>query len=112
MVIKLDERPRVSVGDTELISINYTDHLNSAEVLTEPVTVAEVSTTDLTIGSAAVNSATYIEVETEDTVAVGKAVQFMVSGGHENIAYTIRITVTTNSSPARIIVRDIELLFE
>lgn len=112
MVIKLDERPRMSVGDTELVSINYTDHLNASEVLTEPVTVEEVYSNDLTLGTAKVNTATYVEEATEETVAVGTAVQFTVTGGGADQIYTIRVTVTTNSSPARTFVRDIELLVQ
>ena len=38
------------------------------------------------------------------TVPIGQAVQFLVAGGTANIEYTIRVTATTNSTPAQILV--------
>jgi len=107
MVLVLPQRPCISVGDTETAAINFTDHLDSGELLTGTPTAVEVTTSDLTIGSVAVNTATYVEAETGDTVAIGAAVQFSVSGGTTaNSPYLIRVTVSTDASPARTFVRD------
>lgn len=112
MVLKLQQYHQISVGDTEVISVNYTDHLDSGESLTGTPTVAEVTTTDLTLASKAVNSSTYVEADTGDTVAVGAAVQFTAKGGTAaNSPYTIRITVSTDATPARTFVRDVLLSF-
>jgi hypothetical protein len=113
MPIVLPQRPAISVGDTEVVSINYTDHLDSGESLTGTPTVAEVTTTDLTLDDKAVNTATYVEADSGDTVAVGAAVQFSVAGGTAaNSPYTIRVTVSTDATPARTFVRDVKLGWE
>ena len=113
MVVYLPQRPIISVGDIEKVSVNFTDHLDSGESLTGTPTVVEVSTTDLTLASKAVNSATYVEAVTGDTVAIGKAVQFTVTGlTVANSPYTIRVTASTNATPARTFVRDLYLSAE
>ena len=113
MPITLPQRPAISVGDTEVVSVNYTDHLDAGESLTGTPTVVEVTTTDLTLGSKVVSTSTYVEADSGDTVAVGAAVQFTVAGGLvANSPYTIRITVGTDATPARTFVRDIQLGWE
>lgn len=113
MVLYLPQRPIISVGDTEKVSINFTDHLDSGESLTGTPTVVEVGTTDLTLASKAVNSATYVEAHTGDTVAIGKAVQYTVTGGTVvDSPYTISVTVSTNATPARTFVRYHYLSFQ
>jgi hypothetical protein len=108
MVIKLDERPRISVGENEFVSVNYTDHLGTLEVLAEPLTVTPES--GITVSDEAISTATYEEDAYPDvTVGIGKAVQFMATSAVAG-TYTIRITVSTNSSPVRTIIRDIELV--
>jgi len=102
MPIKLDQRPVISVGDTDVASIDYTDYLDSDELLTGTPTVAEVTTTHLTITNKAVNTAEVRILERD--VAIGKAVQFKVSGQHVNTEYSIRVTVSTDAS--RTAVRD------
>ena len=112
MVVKLNPRFYISVGDTETVSINYTDHLDGDELLTGTPTVAEVTTSDLTLQNKIVNTEEYTEARTGNTVEAGKAVQFSVSGGTvSNSPYTIRITVTTDATPSRTFVRDIDLRF-
>ena len=113
MVILLDERPAISAGDTEVVAVNYTSHLNSGEILVGTPTVVDQATTPsvLTIDDIAINSATYVESETGDTVAIGRAVLFSVTTTTSG-DYTIRITVSTDSVPkARRFIRDISLRF-
>ena len=113
MPITLPQRPAISVGDTEVVSVNYTDHLDAGESLTGTPTIVEVTTSDLTLGSKVVNTSTYVEARSGDTVAVGAAVQFTVAGGLADTApYTIRITVSTDATPARTFVRDVLLSWE
>ena len=102
MVLALSEMPVVSVGDTEVWAIDYTDILDSSETLTGP-TCTEVTTTALTIASVAVNNA--IVVINGVNVAIGKAVQFSVRGQVVNTMYTLLVTVTTTSTPARTLAR-------
>ena len=110
MAKQLSQRHTVSVGETEVVAVNYTDHLDSGELLTGTPTVAEQTTSDLTLANKAVNTATYLEAVSGDTVAIGAAVQFSALGGTAaNSPYTIRVTVTTDATPARTFVRDLLL---
>ncbi len=102
MPIKLEQRPTVSVGETEIVSIDYTDKLDASELLTGTPTVTEVTTTDLTLTNKVVNTAE-ARILGRD-VDIGKAVQFKVSGQKINTQYSIRITVSTDSG--RTLVRD------
>lgn len=102
MAIKLDQRPVISVGETEIGEIDYTDNLKSTELLTGTPTIAEVTTTDLTITNKVVNTTATRILERD--VAIGKAVQFKVSGQKLNTEYSIRITVSTDAG--RVVVRD------
>jgi len=102
MPIKLDQRPVISVGDTEFAKIDYTEYLDSAELLTGTPTVVEVTTTDLTITSKIVNTVAVRILERD--VAIGHAVQFKVTGQKSNTEYSIRITVSTDGG--RTCVRD------
>lgn len=104
MPIKLDQRPKVSVGSTEVVAVDFSEQLDSTEVLTGTPTVAEVTTSDLTITNKTVSTEAITILDRD--VSVGKAVQFRVSGFKANTQYQIRITVTTTSSPARILVFD------
>ena len=113
MFIALPQRHTISVGDTEVVSVNYTDHLDDGDLLTGTVTVAEQTTSDLTIANNAVNTATYVEAQTGDTVAIGAAAQFSVSGGTAaNSPYTVRVTCSTDATPARTFVRDALITWE
>lgn len=102
MVMALSEMPVISVGDTELFAIDYTDLLDDTETLTGP-TATEVSTTDLTIANVAVNVAAV--TINGVSVAIGKAVQFKISGQKIDTAYRVLVTVTTTSTPARTLAR-------
>jgi hypothetical protein len=112
MVLTLPQMHTISVGDTEKVSVNYTEHLDVGESLTGTPTVVEITTTDLTIGNKVVSSVTYVESGTGNTVAVGSAVQFTVSGGTAaHSPYTISVTVSTNATPARTFKRYVTLSF-
>lgn len=102
MPIKLEQRPVISVGETEVVSIDYTEYLDADELLTGTPTVAEVTTTDLTLSNKVVSTEVVRILERD--VAVGKAVQFKVSGQKINTQYSIRVTASTDGG--RVVVRD------
>jgi len=83
-------------SETRTISVDYTDKLDSGEALTGTPTIAEVTTTDLTISGAQLNSGS-LTINNE-TVAASKAVQCQVAGGTSGSTYSIKITVSTDAS--------------
>ena len=110
MPLTAKERPTISVGDTEVISVNFTDLLDGSELLTGTPTVVEQTSSDLTIATVQVNTNTYTEACSGDTVAVGAAVQCKVSGGTvANSPYRIRVTCSSDATIARTFVRDVLL---
>lgn len=112
MATELKERFTISANDVELVSINFTDHLDSGELLTGTPTVTEQTTSDLTLSNKAVSTATYVEAKTNETVAIGMAVQFTVTASGTTGTYTIRVVVSTDSTPARTFERDLVLYVE
>lgn len=106
MPIELQDVRCISVGDTDKISVDFTDTLDSGESLSTAA-FAEVTTADLTLASAAVNTAAYTDAHRGTTVAIGAAAQCTVSGALAGTAYRIRCTVTTDAS--RTLVRDLRL---
>jgi len=104
-VITLDEIYPISEGDTEFVPINYTNHLRSGELLSGTPTIVEVTTTDLTLTNNAVS--TTVLVVKNESVTVGMAVQFNMTGQLTGILYRIRVTVSTDDG--RTFVRDVRL---
>lgn len=82
---------------SRLYGVNYTTWLTSAELCNGTPTAVEETTTDLTIASVAVNTATFVDIR-GNTVAIGKGIQFRVSGGTAGLTYTILVTTATDSS--------------
>lgn len=107
MVQTLHEIQEISAGDTEVVSIDYGNHLDSGELLTGTPTVTEVTTSDLTLANKAVSTAAL--TINNQAVAVGEAVQFSVTGQVAGTEYTIQITVSTDATVARTFVRRITL---
>lgn len=106
MPLELHDVRCISVGDTDKISVDFTDTLDSGEVLSTAA-FAEQSTSDLTLASAAVNTAAYTDAHRGTTVAIGAAAQVTVSGQLNGVTYLIRCTVTTDGG--RTLVRDFRL---
>jgi len=91
---------RLSGTGPEAVSVGFTDRLDSGVTLTL-VSITEADSKTLTIGSKAVNTATFdVEQNGETiTVAVGQGVQCTVAAGTvENSPYTLLIEVTTSDS--------------
>lgn len=111
MPIAAPQTYEVSAGATRIVRVNVTRDLDSGVTLTGTPTVVEVTTTALTLANKKVNTATYVESHSGTTVAIGKAVEFTVTGGVAGTTYTVRITVSTTSTPAETLVYDVELTF-
>lgn len=99
MPITLPQRPILSVGDVDVASIDFQDYLDAGELLTGTPTVVEITTTDLTLANKTVNTSALI-IDGR-SVAVGKAVQFKVSGQVAGKTYTVQVTVSTDATIAR-----------
>ena len=94
------ERPTAVAGETRLFSVSFENKLDSGELLTGTPTVAEETTTDLTISNKVVSTAAL--TINHRSVAIGRAIQFKVSGFLvANSPYTILITCGTDSDPAQ-----------
>ena len=110
-IIVAPEVPVLVVGEINIISVSFADVLDEGELLDEAPTVVEITTSDLTIANKRVNTSPL--VLGEHTIGIGKAVQFSVSGqGTSNSPYSLKITVTTDSTPAQVKVRGIDFTVE
>lgn len=105
MTKSLPQIPCLSEGDVDMVAIDYTDWLDSGELLTGTPTAVEVTTEDLTLANKAVSTSSL--TINGVTVATGKAVQFSVQGQQAGTLYTVRVTVSTDATPARTAVRDV-----
>ena len=96
------QRPDVAAGETRNFAVSFAGKLDTGELLTGTPTVvdnAPNSPEDLTISNIGVNtSALTIDGE---SVAIGEAVQFAVSGFVSGTTYKLKITVSTDSTPAQ-----------
>jgi len=113
MVLRLPQRYTISVGETRVVRVDFTDELDTGVSLTGTPTVS-ASSTSLTINTsgAAVNAASYVDYNTGNTVAIGKAVQFVVSSGIASQSpYDITVTAASNSTPAETFKKIVTLYF-
>ena len=88
----------ISVGAQRVVSIDLQDDLRSGVLLTGTPTVEEVGGSDLSIDNKAVNVAS-LTIDGR-TVAIGKAIQFRVSGQKAGKTYQIDVSCGTNGTPA------------
>ena len=110
MTVKLAQIPVISEGDTEVGVVDFTDKLDSSELLTGTPTVVESGTSALTLGNKQVNAATVV---TEwATVAIGKAVLFSVSGQFPGVIYELIVTASTDATIARTLRRIVKFSVE
>lgn len=107
------EAPQTHVktaGETRLCTVSFRDILSSGELLTGTPTVVEVTTSDLTLSSKAVNTAAVpVSDVYPEQVAIGQAVQFLAAGGTAGTTYTIRVTCGTDASSAQTLSRRVRL---
>lgn len=94
------EERRVQISTESVLRyVNFTRILADDETLSGTPTIT-VSPTGPTIASPVVTTATYTN-DYGTTVAIGKAVQFRVSGGTAGTEYLLTVTCTTSSGDTR-----------
>jgi hypothetical protein len=116
MPITLAGIKAISEGATDIVSVDLTQDLDASE-LAVSATVAEVGTSDLTVanlgGSPGVATVTTGVVEIDGrNVAAAKAIRWKISGQQAGTTYRIRYVVTTDSTPARVLPRDLLIACE
>lgn len=91
----------MTTGEVRTVAAHFLDKLGSNELLTGTPTVAEQTTSVLTLDNKRVNTGALTVLGR--TVAVGKAVQFRItaSGATAGTEYTIKITCGTDATPAQ-----------
>ena len=100
----------MTAAETRLATVSFRSVLSSGELLTGTPTVAEVGTADLTISNVAVNTTAVAASDIfPDGVSVGQAVQFLVSGGVAGTTYSIRVSATTDATPAQTLRRRVTI---
>jgi len=100
------------VDEAETFSVNCTPRLDTDELVAS-VAVEEVDTSDLTISNEAV-STTVLDIEDGDrndvSVPIGQAIQYHINEtGTAETLYKLKLTLTTNSTPARILINYVRL---
>ena len=108
MAIVLPDIWNKSVGDTDVGAIDMAPYLDAGDLdiyvttgeKCASLTVVELTTTALTIANVAVSTAALIINGV--SVPIGKAVQFSYLGMAASTEYKLLITVTTDSTPARV----------
>lgn len=108
MTIKAKQIQQKSPGETMQARVSFQDLLVDSDVLTGTPTVAEQTTTDLTITSVELNGSSVTVLG--ETVTANNVVMFKVAGGTEDKLYTIRVTVSTTGGST--FVRDVSLRIE
>ena len=85
-------------AESFVYTFNFTDRLDSdaTETLSAITSVTELTTSDLTIGTAAINTGS-ITVDGA-TIAANMAVQARISGGTAGTVYVIECIATTSES--------------
>lgn len=92
------QRCTMSAGETRLVSVDFSEKLDSGELLTGSVTTSinptgpTISNQAVSTGSLTINGA---------TVITGQAVQFKITGVTAGEQYVVTMTVATNSTPAQ-----------
>ena len=97
------ERPELAVGETRNGAYSFKGELDAGELLTGTPTATEVTSSDLTITNVAVNTAT-LEVSKDLLVIAGQAVQYKVIGHLAGKEYKVKITATTDATPAQTLI--------
>ncbi len=105
------QRQTCRVGETRTPAVSFVDVLESGELLTGTPLVVEVTSSDLTLENKAVNTAEL--TINGKTVAIGQAVQFKMTGQKvSGSSYTIKVTASTDATPAQTFVRKLIVLVE
>ncbi len=105
------EFPVAVVGETNNYAVSFAGILDSGELIASVTSVAEQTSSDLTITNETINTAAL--VLNHLTVAIGMAVQFTVVGQLMATAtYTLKITVVANGASAQTKIRYVRFKVE
>lgn len=106
MSIQAEQNPEVGESAARNFAFDFTDELDAGELLTGTPVATELTSSDLTISSVAVNtSALTLTIDGQiRTAAIGKAVQGHITGQNASTAYRVKITVSTDATPAQTII--------
>ncbi len=97
--IYLTQEFDIAAGDTEKVSIDCTSHLDTGEVIsTVDSVVVFTGPSGSTISGEAVNTATYVDAYTDETIAIGAAIEFILATPTTTGTYDITYQVTTDAS--------------
>lgn len=96
-----------TASEVRNVAVSFAGKLDSGELLTGTPTVTEVTTTDLTFASQAVNTAA-LTINGVST-AIGRAAQFKVTGGTAGTTYEITVSCGTDATPAQTLYGTIKL---
>lgn len=94
-------------GETRNVSHSFAGRLDDGELLTGTPLVVEVTTSILTLTNKVVSTA--ILTINKISVPVGEAVQFKVVASATG-TYTVKITATTDASPAQTLIETIDIV--
>lgn len=94
----------LAVGETRNGAYSFKGELDSGELLTgTPLVIDNDATGDLTITNKAVNTKALV-ISNDQNVLVGQAVQYSVSGHLVGKEYKLKITATTDATPAQTLI--------
>lgn len=113
MPIRLRQLRQLSIGATsDVFSVNLTADLDAAETIAAGTIAGFIagSSTGISFGAVSPTTATYVEADSGDTVAIGKAMRFSVSATTGAGCGTRVIEITFSTSERGPIPR--ELAFE
>lgn len=96
-----------TVSEVRLASVSFAARLDAGELLTGTVTVTEITTSDLTFTNSSVSTTALTIIG--QTVPIGEAVQFKITGGTAGVKYVISINVATDSTPAQTLIEHVRL---
>lgn len=102
MAIYADQIPELAVAEVRNCRVSFADKLDKGttnELLTGTPTIAEQTTSDLTISNVSLNSAAVTMFG--ESIAANKVVQFKVIGQQANTVYEILVTASSDASPAQ-----------
>ncbi len=96
----------MSVSEVRSVTLSFVDKLDNGELLTGTPVIEEVGASGLTITNKVVNTAqlTLRIGGNDETVAIGKAVQFLVTGVTDGTVHKVKAVVSSDSTPAQTLI--------
>lgn len=104
---EITDRRFKTVSEARNVAVDFYNMLDTGELLTGTPTVEEITTSALTLANKAINSTT--QNVNGASRAAGQVVTFKVTGGSAGVLYKIKITVSTDATPAQTFIRSIAL---